>query len=240
VISSIALIPGLILAALAGTASDDAIRAAVKDVYTADEYQLDMTPPPAAEPLSPEMPAATPPISTPREPKPELPGTADALGPAVEFLFWTIVVVGLTLLGTWVAREWAPFWPGGPRARIRKRVRVRMDPAATLVSPVKRDERPEFERHAEEGRYDEAVHVILLALQWEIGRRRADPFPRSLTSREILRRARLDDSVAETFGRVVTVVEGSLFGGDEVGAGQYEECAGHYRSVLSGLREAPA
>jgi len=233
VMPPLALIPGLLLAAVAGAASDDAIRQAVREVYEADRYQVDVT-----SAAVPEAAPAPPPRV--RKPKRGLPGVADALGPAAEFLFWTILAVALVLLGVWIAREWAPFWPGGPRARVRKRVRLRVDPAATAVSPVVAVERPEFERHAAEGRYEEAVHTILLALQWEIGRRRRDPFPPSLTSREILRRARLADAVADTFGRVVTVVEGSLFGGEEVVESRYEECAGHYRAVVAGLAEARA
>jgi hypothetical protein len=153
----------------------------------------------------------------------------------VEFLLWTIFGVAMVLLVVWVAREWAPFWPGGPRSRVRRSSRQMPGVVPAVVAKTERDDRPEFQRHAEAGRYEEAVHSLLLALQWEVGKRRKSPFPRSLTSREILRRSGLEAEAADAFGRVVTVVEASQFGGEAVGAPHYEECAGHYRTVLAGL-----
>jgi len=234
---TLALIPGLILAAFAGTASEGAIREAVREVYAAEEYQLEIRP--EAQPEPPPVPAPEETSRSAAWPNPR----SDAkpppgLGGAIQFLLWTTVAVLGVLLAIWISREWAPFWPGGPRTRTRKQAHVaRIRPT---VAPVADEVKPEFERLAAGGRYGDAVHGILLALQWEIGRRRQSPFAPALTSREILRSVRLVPPAGASFEHIVIRVEGSLYGGEEVDASRYEECAGHYRAVLAGLSEAPA
>lgn len=86
------------------------------------------------------------------------------------------------------------------------------------------------ERLAAAGRFGEAIHTLLLQTFESIGRHAA--LPDSLTSREILRRVRAEDSAIAALRQLVVSVEVCIFGGDQPGAAEYATCRASFEQVL--------
>lgn len=88
---------------------------------------------------------------------------------------------------------------------------------------------------AQEGRFTEAMHVLLLQSLAEIRRRLGEHFADSLTSREILHRARISDSGRASLGDIVARVERSHFGEQEAGAADYRLCRDSFDRLAASL-----
>jgi hypothetical protein len=93
---------------------------------------------------------------------------------------------------------------------------------------------------AREGRFAEAMHVLLLHSLAEIRRRLGEHFADSLTSREILRQARISDGGRESLGEIVSRVERSHFGTQEAGAADYRLCRDSFDRLAASLADEPA
>jgi hypothetical protein len=77
-------------------------------------------------------------------------------------------------------------------------------------------------RLAAEGRYAEAVHALLLAAIRHFAARTRTAIQPSRTSRELVRTLPLAPEAREAFADLVRTVERSLFGGEPLGAEEYE------------------
>jgi hypothetical protein len=94
---------------------------------------------------------------------------------------------------------------------------------------------------AARGFFVEAMHLLLLHSLAEIRRRLRLEFADSLTSREILRRARLPEEVTGALRSIVTRVELSYFGGYPAAQPDYESCRAGFEALSSVLaRGMPA
>jgi len=146
------------------------------------------------------------------------------LAPLAEVLAWVLLGVVLVLLGLWIARA------------IAERQGKKPEPAPEPLpsgSPVRRE--PPLDAAAAlaaQGRYAEAVHVLLLQAIRQLAERTRTVLPPSRTSREIARLLPLRDEVREPFWELVRAVEVSLFGGLPVGPDDYQRSLAHYRTVL--------
>lgn len=87
---------------------------------------------------------------------------------------------------------------------------------------------------AAQGRFVEAMHVLLLQALAEIRLRLDEPFADSLTSREVLRSNHLSDQLRHPLGEVVSRVEWSYFGEHPAAQDDYLAC----RSSFSALARA--
>ena len=88
---------------------------------------------------------------------------------------------------------------------------------------------------AREGRYLEAMHVLLLKGLADIRQRLGEEFADSLTSREIMRRARLSAAGASALRDIVLGVERSYFGEHPVGPRDYEVCRRRFDELGAAL-----
>jgi hypothetical protein len=100
----------------------------------------------------------------------------------------------------------------------------------------RRPERPAPElddagRLAAEGRWDEALHMLLLQAIRILSGRLPAPLPPSSTSRELLRLVPLSAEARQAFAGMVRAVELSLFGGAPVGPEEYRENRERFRIV---------
>jgi len=94
---------------------------------------------------------------------------------------------------------------------------------------------------ARAGRYVDAMHVLLLKSLTDIRQRLDEEFADSLTSREILRRARLPAAGATALGEIVLGVERSYFGDHPAGLEDYRACRRHFDELGAALTAgAPA
>jgi hypothetical protein len=87
---------------------------------------------------------------------------------------------------------------------------------------------------AQQGRFDEAMHVLLLQSLTELRRRLDEQFADSLTSREILRKVRLSQDGRSAFGEIIAQVEWTRFGQHPAVLAEYLAC----RESFSRLVEA--
>jgi hypothetical protein len=165
-------------------------------------------------------------------PPPELPEWLAAifrflarLQPVFEVLFWSAIAVLVGLVLYFVVREvlrhyrrQAPKEAGAGEAVADWRPPVAR--ARALLS--------EADRLAAEGRYAEAVHLLLFRSIEDIDTKRPHAVKPAFTSRDILDLAALPAAVRAALARLVSTVEWSFFGGRSVEAGDYSACRRAY------------
>jgi hypothetical protein len=88
------------------------------------------------------------------------------------------------------------------------------------------------------GRHAEAIHALLMAAMTRLAGRVT--LAGSLTSREVLDRARLADAPREALGALVDAVELTVFGGRAAGAAEYGEAAAQYERFRKTFARARA
>lgn len=153
-----------------------------------------------------------------------LTGVFQNLGPVFQVLFWVGVAAIAALLIFLIVRELI-----GVRLSRRRRAAPRVKPA---------DWRPEAwkakalledaDRLAEEGRYDEAVHLILYRSIDDIEGRRPRLVRPALTTRDIAALEGVPGAARQAFGLIARVVEASFFGGRDVDRDAFAACRKAY------------
>jgi hypothetical protein len=97
------------------------------------------------------------------------------------------------------------------------------------------------DRLSREGNFVEAMHVLLLHSLAEIRRQLGEKFADSLTSREIVRVARLTAAARTALRDIVAAVERTYFGPYPAAAGDYTTCRQNFATLQQALRGgAPA
>jgi hypothetical protein len=107
----------------------------------------------------------------------------------------------------------------------------RRDPAFVLAAA---------DELAGEGRYAEAMHVLLLRGLADIRARLDEPFADSLTSREILRSTRLPERARDSLRDVVGRVEWTYFGEYPAGQQDYAACRTSFNALERALHGSAA
>jgi len=213
----------------AGSSGDaEATRALIDGVLSRSEYQTDL---PGAEAESGRL-VWRPGDRARRGPRPiPVPaGTAAVL----ELLAWLALgIVIVLLVGALVRGVWERRWVASETERGRKGPGGAGGEAGDRLAGWA--ELPEVDRLAAEGRFGEAVHVLLIRALVRLSEGRGRSFADSATSREILRSGALAPGEGPPLGRLVEAVERSLFGGTEVDAEEYERC----RRAYGALEESP-
>jgi hypothetical protein len=142
-----------------------------------------------------------------------------------DVMLWALIILGLGLI-LWSVRD---------RLRPPKAAPQAEAPAASPASRRLDDAQAEAEDLAGEGRFVEAMHVLLLRSLDEMRRRLALEFKESLTSREILAHAPLCARGRGALSAIIQAVERSYFGGS---AGRYEDyvaCRSHFEAFKASL-----
>jgi hypothetical protein len=91
----------------------------------------------------------------------------------------------------------------------------------------------EVDALAAQGAFSEAIHRLLLLVQERLRSRIEHGLQASLTSREILRRAKLPSEASTAFAGLVAAVEITLFGRQVANRATYQLCREHSQRVLS-------
>ncbi len=177
-----------------------------------------------------DLPNWTPPA--PRPPPAWLKGISDflghlfsGLGPVLPVLFWIVVAAAVLGLAYLVARElgWIE------RTARRKTPQAVTDdyrPDAALAQGLLAD----ADELARQGRFAEAVHVLLLRSIDDMRRFRPGSVSPAATSRDLARLEILPSNARPAFASMAQRVETSLFGARAVDAAGYQNARADYEA----------
>lgn len=157
-----------------------------------------------------------------------------AVAPFLQYVFWAgvaiVVLLILYVIGTEILR----------RLPDRKKAQKAPEPERPVYRPAAARAHAlleEADRLAAEGRYSEAVRVLLHRSIEDIERTFALAIGPGLTSREISQLEPLSSQGRSVFSSIARAVEVSLFGGRALGAGEFIQCRESYASfALQGAK----
>jgi hypothetical protein len=148
-----------------------------------------------------------------------------SLQPVFEILFWLGVAALVALIVYFVGREILRYHRGKV-AKPQERGTALPDwrPPVARARALLGD----ADRLAAEGRFAEAVHLLLYRSLEDIDAKRPHTLKPALTSRDILTLNALPEAARRALGRLVATVEWSFFGGRQVDAQDFSECRHAY------------
>jgi hypothetical protein len=147
-----------------------------------------------------------------------------AIAPVVKYVFWGGLAVGAALIIYFIIRELAPeSWFRGKRAAAPVTDwRPEADAARALLSDA--------DALAAEGRYEEAIHILLFRSIEELAGRRPGAVRPALTSRDIASLDVLPERPRAAFARLAQAVERTFFGGRPADAAAFGEARADYEA----------
>ena len=152
------------------------------------------------------------------------------LAPYAVWIFW--IGVGLALLAVLylIARDTL-----GARLPFRRRRPARVKPADWRPEALKaRALLADADRLADQGRYDEAAHLLLFRSIDDIEERRPRLVRPALTARDIAGLDQVPSAARNAFARIAAIVERSLFGGRTLDASAFADCRAAYEAFAFG------
>jgi hypothetical protein len=152
------------------------------------------------------------------------------VGPeTIRLLLWIAVACGAAALAWYLA----DILPRG----LARHARWGEDPDAEQAAPDPgAAAQADADDLARQGRFAEAMHVLLLQSLAEMRGRLDERFADSLTSREILRRAPVSAPARSALGDIVASVERAWFGDHPAGAADYASCRARFTALGEALR----
>ena len=165
-------------------------------------------------------------------PPPELPDWLRAFfrflagfQPVLEVLFWVAIVILVGLILYFVAREVLRHYrKEGARGKTTDDVIPDWRPPLARARALLSD----ADRLAAEGRYAEAIHLLLFRSIEDIDAKRPHAVKPAFTSRDILDLQGLPSVARQSLSRLVATVEWSFFGGRSVDAADFSACRRAY------------
>jgi hypothetical protein len=215
---------------------DDLVRESVDRLGLQTDLPRPTSAPLTQAPGAPSQPQAE--MSAPKsEPQAQTPNPAGAapddrsdVAPGLlRFLLWGAVIVGTAVI-VWSLRDSLP-------VVSRSRKIIAAEPVLPSPTQSNRMEEAQLEADdlARQGRYDQAMHVLLLKSLNEIHRQLGTSFAVSLTSREILRRVQLPEIGRRSLTSIIRSVERTYFGAEAAGQRDYSDCRTHFETLKYSL-----
>lgn len=199
------------------TTRDREVKAATESVLSDPRYQRTR---PDGSLRSPPPDLPEPPPRRPKTPSRYEPGRASGISEVILWVVGGALGAGLLLV---LARELAR-----ARRRARRRGPTTQGELADLLIEVQASRLPaslaRARALAQEGRFDEAAHVLLGATMDYLKALAGFSLEPSFTSREVLARAPLPADLRPPLGELVTEVELSLFGRQPLNEPDYARC----------------
>ncbi len=145
-------------------------------------------------------------------------------------VLWLIVICGILFLA-YHFRDVVPAWrlrrdSDGPGI-LADGSEIHSQPAAPLMMAA--------DELARQGRFVEAMHILLLQGLADIRLRLDEPFADSLTSREILRSGKLSDRIRIALREIIARVEWTYFGEHPAERADYDACRDRYNELSLAL-----
>jgi hypothetical protein len=160
-------------------------------------------------------------------PSPVLVPALGALAPFATLVLYVLVGAAVLLLLSWIGLE------ALGRRRSRPGAGAKMEAGEEEGEPAGSDAvLDDASRLAAEGRYGEAIHVLLLLAIRHLAERSRVTLPPSRTSRELVRLLPLASEAREAFAELVRSVELTLFGGVPASPEDYERSVERFRSLV--------
>ena len=231
------LLPVLAVATAAGAATPESPVQSAREILSDSRYQSDLPTRPPLKVQSQQTRKTTEKPQRSSEPsRPRAEPPRQSSGPANFDGTWLYIVVGVlgAALAAFVVitllRGRGGTIPGastGRRGRRKYRPVAEQAPAgAQIDEPTILDE---ADRLAAEGRYSEAIHVLLLTGLDHAARHASRRIPPALTSREILRALPLAAAMADALRVLVGLSERGHFGGRALSEADYQESREKFR-----------
>ena len=149
-----------------------------------------------------------------------------AMAPAFKFIFWGGLIGGALVILYFIFGELLAQRFGWRRRRPIAPVQLEENWKPTVERA--RGLLDEADRLAAQGRYDEAVHLLLFRSIDDIDERWPNTVRPALTSRDISSHPRLSDVSRHIFLGLVEIVERSFFGGGAVSPADFKACRDAY------------
>jgi len=155
----------------------------------------------------------------------------EAMGPVLNVLFWVVVsamVLGLlyVIARSLVKARYGGQPGAGPNLGLEAEWRPTAEQARVLLADA--------DALADEGRFAEAAHLLLLRGVQDIRDHRPGLVRPALTSRDIAGLDALPTQAREAFGAIARVVERSFFGGRDLAADDWGRCRSAYETFALG------
>jgi hypothetical protein len=152
-------------------------------------------------------------------------GIAQFLAPVFQYLFWGGVILAVAGLVYLILREVLGVqFAARRRAAKGRQAPVDWRPDATKAKALLED----ADALAGQGRYDEAIHLILYRSIDDIEGRRPRTVRPALTARDIARLDAVPGAARTAFSFIAGVVEASFWGGRPVGRDEFGACRKAY------------
>jgi hypothetical protein len=152
-------------------------------------------------------------------------------GDFARVLLWTAVVIGLVVIALYLR----DILPGGGLARRRSWEAGESELAAAGAS-AEAEAQANADELARLGRFVDAMHVLLLQALADMHRRLDVALADSLTSREILRRAKVPPLAKSSLQDIIGAVERAYFGDHPAGEADYLSCRTNFTTFVGALR----
>lgn len=168
------------------------------------------------------------PVAPPQPPPDWLRGLFDllsGLGPVFKVIFWLGLAVIVAAIAWYVLRELIRIRLPGKAPRTAETVTAWRPAAATALALLS-----DVDALAAQGRFAEAVHLLLLRSISDIDGRLPNTVRPALTARDIAALSRLPAVARPAFARLARVVEASLFGGQAVDRETFADCRQAYEA----------
>jgi hypothetical protein len=149
----------------------------------------------------------------------------------VRVLLWIAVAVGAVVIALYLR----DILPGGGFARRKKWDADDSDPGQAGAG-AEAEARINADELARLGRFVEAMHVLLLQALADMHRRLDETIVDSLTSREILRRAKVSPVAKSALQEIIGAVERAYFGDHPAGESDYLSCRTNFVAFVGALR----
>lgn len=146
--------------------------------------------------------------------------------PVPEELIWVALAVAVALI-LYALRDSLPVW----RRETDDGWEAAANRAGAAARPGATDALAAADALSREGRFVDAMHMLLLQSLAEIRQQLGAQFADSLTSREILRGVRLPPQGRTSLRDIVAAVERTYFGGYPAGREEYAACRQNFDSL---------
>ena len=155
--------------------------------------------------------------------------------PIPPIVIWTVLAGGGLFLLFYISREIVRSWRQASQEELFSTTKPSGLPAAASAEAAIEA----AEALAREGRFVEAMHVLLLKSLADLHARLGIQLAESLTSREILRRLPLPEAGRAALRDIVARVEWTYFGENPAEAADYATCRDRFDTLMVSLQAGP-